>query len=82
LGHTRLGIAHAFNLLSGPGTVAEAMEALTRYRRVRAGPLQRRGLPLYREALAPPRCAMSVPLRDRVVVRRHLPESVRWWIDD
>jgi hypothetical protein len=32
LGYTPLGIAHAFSLLSGPGTVAEALEALERYR--------------------------------------------------
>ncbi len=33
LGYTPLGIAHAFSLLSGPGTVAEALEALERYGR-------------------------------------------------
>jgi hypothetical protein len=33
LGYTPLGIAHAFSLLSGPGTVAEALEVLERYRR-------------------------------------------------
>jgi hypothetical protein len=32
LGYTPLGIAHAFSLLSGPGTVAEALEVLERYR--------------------------------------------------
>jgi hypothetical protein len=32
LGYTPLGIAHAFSLLSGPGTVAEALEVLDRYR--------------------------------------------------
>jgi hypothetical protein len=32
LGYTPRGIAHAFSLLSGPGTVAEALEALERYR--------------------------------------------------
>lgn len=31
LGCTPLGIAHAFSLLSGPGTVAEALEVLKRY---------------------------------------------------
>jgi hypothetical protein len=32
LDYTPRGIAHAFSLLSGPGTVAEALEALERYR--------------------------------------------------
>jgi hypothetical protein len=32
LGYTPLGIAHAFSLLSRPGTIAEALEALDRYR--------------------------------------------------
>lgn len=32
LGYTPLGIAHAFSLLSGPGTVAEALEVVERYR--------------------------------------------------
>jgi hypothetical protein len=32
LGYTPLGIAHAFSLLRGPGTVAEALEVLNRYR--------------------------------------------------
>jgi hypothetical protein len=30
LGHPSLAIAHAFSLLSGPGTVAEALEELQR----------------------------------------------------
>lgn len=30
LGYTPLSIAHAFSILSGPGTVAEAMAALER----------------------------------------------------
>lgn len=33
LGYGPLGIAHAFSILSGPGTVAEALEALERYSR-------------------------------------------------
>jgi hypothetical protein len=33
LGYSPLGIAHAFGLLSGPGTVAEALEVLKRYQR-------------------------------------------------
>jgi hypothetical protein len=33
LGYAPLGIARAFSLLSGAGTVAEALEALERYRR-------------------------------------------------
>ncbi len=33
LGYGSLGIAQAFSLLSGPGTVAEALEALQRYGR-------------------------------------------------
>ena len=32
LGYSSRGIAHAFSLLSGPGTVAEALRALERYR--------------------------------------------------
>jgi hypothetical protein len=32
LGYSPLGITHAFTLLSGPGTVAEALEVLERYR--------------------------------------------------
>jgi hypothetical protein len=32
LGYTPRGIAHAFSLLSGPGTVAEALEVLERIR--------------------------------------------------
>jgi hypothetical protein len=32
LGYNPRGIAHAFSLLSGPGTVAEALEVLARYR--------------------------------------------------
>lgn len=31
LGYTPGGIAHAFSLLSGPGTVAEALEVVKRY---------------------------------------------------
>lgn len=31
LGYSSRGIAHAFTVLSGPGTVAEALEALERY---------------------------------------------------
>lgn len=31
LGYSSLAIAHAFSLLSGPGTVAEALEELQRY---------------------------------------------------
>jgi hypothetical protein len=33
LGYPPLGIARAFSLLSGPGTIAEALEVLNRYRR-------------------------------------------------
>jgi hypothetical protein len=33
LGYTPRGIARAFSLLSGPGTVAEALEVLERHRR-------------------------------------------------
>jgi hypothetical protein len=33
LGYTPRGIAQAFSLLSGPGTVAEALEVLKRYQR-------------------------------------------------
>jgi hypothetical protein len=32
LGYAPRAIAHAFRLLSGPGTVAEALEVLERYR--------------------------------------------------
>ncbi len=31
LGYSPLGIAHAFSVLSGPGTVAEALEPLERH---------------------------------------------------
>lgn len=33
LGYTSHGIARAFSLLSGPGTVAEALEVLERHRK-------------------------------------------------
>ena len=33
LGYAPGGVAHAFSLLSGPGTVAEALEVLERYQR-------------------------------------------------
>lgn len=33
LSYTPRGIAHAFSLLSGPGTVAEALEVPERYQR-------------------------------------------------
>jgi hypothetical protein len=32
LGYSSRGIAHAFSLLSGPGTLAEALRVLERYR--------------------------------------------------
>jgi hypothetical protein len=32
LGYSSLGIAHASGALSGPGTIADALEALERYR--------------------------------------------------
>jgi hypothetical protein len=36
LGYDFLGIAHAFSLLSGPGTVSDAVEALERFGKVRS----------------------------------------------
>lgn len=32
LGYTSLGIAHAFSLLNGPGTIADALDVLERHR--------------------------------------------------